>query len=201
MPESGPMVFKVEIEVTPTVALPSLEGIAVKKPTAGITDADVDGEIDGLRDRLGKLGPVEGGELKARDLVYGNVRVLEGENAAEGAPELANHANTYIIVPGEDQEFRGPVLGMMIDDLGRQLVGKKAGDDIDISTKAPSVYEDEKIRDKAITLKIHVDKIERLEPASPESLMKQSGVTTQDAPSSCIREGLEGRRAAGGRRA
>ncbi len=179
LPDTGPMVYKVEVEVSPKVELPSLEGIPVNKPKAEVTEEDITKEVETARERQGKLvAAPEGAATQAKDFVLADVNLMEGENAPEGAPEISRHPGGYIMVPGEADNFRGPVLGIMVDDLGHLILGKKPGDNIDISTKGPPVHEEEKIRDKPITIKIHIEKIERLEPASMETLLQQLGVKT-----------------------
>ncbi|MCX5659596.1 MAG: trigger factor [Planctomycetota bacterium] len=193
LPESGPLVFTVEIEVTPKVELPSIEGIEVNRPKATVNDEDVEKEITSYRERQGKLTGVEGVAVSAGDFILCDVKVLAGADAGEGAEVLLSHPTAYVFVTGEDRQFKGHVVGIIVEDLGKRLIGKNTGETVDISTTGPVSHEHEKIKNQPITIRVNIQKVERLELAPIESLVKQAGLATEADLRDRVRQGIQAR--------
>jgi trigger factor len=193
IPESGPLTIKVEVEVSPEVQLPAFDSLQVTKTKRQVTDSDADSEIERLRERMGKLVETTDGEIEDGDFVQADVRVLAGENAGDDAEELAHQPLAYVLVHGEEHEFKGHVLGILVNDLGNRLLGKKPGHEETISMTGPAGHEDEKIKGQPITIKLKLSKIERLEPAAVEQVLAQFGVESQEQMKEQIKRMLEQR--------
>ncbi|NJL31306.1 MAG: hypothetical protein HC898_06540 [Phycisphaerales bacterium] len=191
LPDNGPMTVTVEVEVVPEFELPDLTGVAVQKPKLDVTDAQIQEEVMNLRKRMGKMNTVTEGSAQTEDFLLVDLRILEGENAQAEAPEIAHHPGTYVLVTGEDKQFKGQVAGIAIDELGKTMTGKKAGDVVSISITGPAGHEDERIAGKPVTLMMRVDKIERIELAEVDAVAKQMGMETGEALVTRIRESLE----------
>jgi len=187
LPDDGPMTFKVEVEVIPEFEMPSLKGIAIEKPTVSIRDSDVDEEIEELRQRMGSMKTAEGAKLNEKDFTIASVAVYAADAKDESEP-LEVQDETMVFVPGKDNDYKGHVAGIIVDDLGKKMKGKAAGDVISISLTGPSTHENEKIKDQPITIKITIKRVERLEPAEMESLVAQFGVESEKE----MREQLKG---------
>lgn len=194
LPESGPLVYSVEVEVSPVVELPALEGLAVSKVRFEVTETDVDEEVKALGLRQAKSQTLTEGEVKEDDFINASVTVLAGENAGDGAETLAFHPEAYILVNGAKRDYKGHVIGIVVDDLGKQLTGKKPGDVITISMTGPAVHELDKIKGKPITLKITVNKIERREPAPVEEVVKGVGLESAQQLRDRLKEMLQARK-------
>lgn len=194
VPESGPLAFEVEVEVAPEVKLPPFEELSVEKPSAEVTDADVDEEIERLRERFGDFAQVDDATIEADDFVVANVHVYAGENAGDDAEVLAHHHDAHIMVPGESRDFRGHVAGIIVEDLGKRLLGKKPGHVETVSMTGPAGHENEKVRNQPITIKIELGKVERLQPAEVSKLVEQMGVENEQELRDRIRQMLEGRK-------
>lgn len=193
LPESGPLVVKIDIEVAPEVSLPPFDKIELTKSVTTITDADVEQEIERVRERLGRMAAVEGAKAQAGDFIKADVRILAGKSAKDDAEQIAHHPETYIYLPGKDREDKGHIAGIIVDDLGKQFSGKTAGDEQRISTTGPAGHEDEKIKDQPITIVAKVNQVERLEPAPLERVIEQAGVSSADDLKSRLRQSLEQR--------
>lgn len=193
LPESGDLTFVVEIEVSPVVALPDFATLAVKKVKFDVADAQVDEEVEKLRDRFGHVHEITDGEVEEEDYVQGAVRVLAGEDAADDAEELASHPGAYMLVHGEKHDFKGHVVGIVVQDLGKRLMGKKVGDVERISMTGPTGHEDEKIRNQPITIVITLNSIQRLHKAEIQQIQEAMGVDSEDELKDRIRTSLEQR--------
>lgn len=193
LPEDGPLTFKVEIEVAPQVNLPELEGLQVQKPRFAVTDQDVDQELEQLRTRFGQVRAIPDAKAQVGDWLRGDVTIVAGENAPPTAEVLAHFPEAYVTVNGEKLNYRGHVAGILIEDLGRRLEGRTAGETLVLSTVGPAGHEDERIRNQPITLHLRIDQIERMEPASVEHVLQQIGVDDARQLRDRIRELLENR--------
>lgn len=71
--DEGELHFTAEVEVRPQVTLPELDGITVEVEDAEVTDEDVAGRLDALRERFGTLvgvdRPAQAGDFVQLDLV------------------------------------------------------------------------------------------------------------------------------------
>ncbi|MDP6151918.1 MAG: trigger factor [Phycisphaeraceae bacterium] len=174
LPDAGEMTFKVEVEVAPDVELPDLSKLKVEKAERQATDDDVQEEIDNLSRRHGK--PVQVDEaIAAQDMLVAQVKILAGDDPAHDAEPLNFLPDAHITVNGESADFRGHAAGILIDDLGKRLIGKNRGHIETIAMTGPSSHESDQIRDKPITIEIQVEKVERIEPAPVEELARDFG--------------------------
>ena len=208
LPEDGPLEFSVEIEINPEFDLPSLEGIELNKPIAEVRDEDIEEELEKIKERYGKLEPIGDGAAEPKDYLEVEAFILAGENTELPAnakaptedeedsdnPVIAHYPATYVLVHGEDKEYKGHVVGILIDDLGKQAAGKKTGDTINISMTGPTGHEDAKIKDQPITVNLKINGIQRMTTANIDAILEQTGVESEDDLRKELREGLEGNR-------
>ncbi|MEM1027255.1 MAG: trigger factor, partial [Planctomycetota bacterium] len=193
VPESGPLSYVVEVEVTPDFELPKFDGIKVEKKTFDVTDTDVDAEIEQYRERYGQMSAVEDATVAEGDYVQSDVKVLAGEDAGDDAEVLHEHPGAYTLVHGEDKDHKGHVAGILIEDLGKQLAGKKVGDTVGISMTGPDGHENEAIKGQPVTVRMAITHVHRLAPASIEDLLPQFGMQTEDELKERVKTMLEQR--------
>lgn len=193
VPETGAFKYVVDVEVAPKVELPAFDQIKVNKPIFEVTDEDVDTEVDNYRERFGKPKTIEDGAAEEGDYLSTDVVVLAGENAKDDAEKLLDAPDTYVLVPDKKRNHKGHVAGIVVDDLGKLLKGKKPGDTETIAATGPAGHENEKIKGQPITIKVAIKKIERVDPAPVEDLPGLLGVESVDDLKSRIRQMLEQR--------
>jgi len=194
LPDRGPMTFKVEVEVAPEVKLPPLEGIKIQKTAFEITDHDVDDHIERLREQFGRIVAVPEAKAEEHDLLICEVRIYEGLDAGPDADQIVHHPAAVVRVPGAEQE-QGHIVGIVVDDLAKQLVGTTSGHELSISLTGPAGHEDERVKDKPITISIRIDDVRRLEPASLDQLAERTGVGLASELQAPVRQMLESQRA------
>lgn len=193
LPESGPLTYVAEVEVAPEVTLPDLKGIEIKKPKIAVSKADIDKEIDTLRERHGAVSDMSDGEIAPRDFAMAEVGIFAGENAGDDAELVAHHPSNYVMIR-EGDDARGHVAGIVVEDLRDRMVGKSVGDEVVISMTGPASHENDKIKGKPITLKLKINRIERIEPASIEKIVEQLGMENEKQLRERITAILETRR-------
>ena len=115
LPESGSLTFTFEVEVAPEFELPDFEGIELEKPKVEITDERVNEELSNLQQRFGRMTEVPDAAIEADDYAQADVRILAGEDAADDAEEIQHQPDAYVLVAGKSRDFKGHVLGIVVD--------------------------------------------------------------------------------------
>ena len=104
--------FTAEVDVRPEFTLPPLDSIAVTVDDVEVTDADVDEQLDGLRDRFGTLvgvdRAVQAGDYVALDLTTEVGGVVLEEGSATG---LSYEVGSGDLIDGLDDALPGVAAG------------------------------------------------------------------------------------------
>lgn len=188
LPESGPLSLEIEVEVVPEVTLPDFKGIEVKKPTFEVSDDQVAAEIDRIREVYGQFKGVE--QAEHGDYITADVTVRAKDAKAEDEPLLSQNG-VQMLVPGESRKFKGVVAGVIVEDLGKQLAGKKVGETVTIDATGPARHEVEELQDKPITIDVRITAIQRLQPLPLEELISAMGFEKEEDVRTATRERLE----------
>ena len=132
--------FTAEVDVRPEIILPSLEGIEVTVDDADVTDAEVDQQLDELRDRFGTLKgvdrPVQDGDFVAIDLST----TVDGEQVDEGsASNLSYQVGSDDLVDGLDKAITGVSAGEIVTFGTTLRAGSYAGKQAQVQATVNSV--------------------------------------------------------------
>ncbi|MCZ6836396.1 MAG: trigger factor [Planctomycetota bacterium] len=188
--DGKPLEFSLEVEVVPTFELPSFDGLKIKRPTLDITDEHIQNEIERLKREMGELSEVND-DFIADDRIVGSA-VLHKKGEDE---PLFENSQVLVVYPKEGEEGRGPVLGLMIDDLEKQLKGKKATDVVTFKTKGPEAHEREDIRGADLEITFTINQCHRITPTTVEDVVEKYGMPGEDILREQITLALEQRRA------
>jgi trigger factor len=110
--KDGPVSFDAVVEIRPQIMVPGYGGLRVTLPRPTPTDAEIDAQIDALRDQFGELRPVE---RSARDGDHVTIS-LSGTRGGEAVPGL--NADDFVYEVGR---------GVIADELDNELRGAKVG--------------------------------------------------------------------------
>ena len=195
LPDSGPLKFEVEVEVTPDFELPDLGDIKVEKPVREVTDDDVDAEIERFREQMGRMTPVEDetAQIEEGDYVQVDAHLYAGHGVADDAEPIQHQHDAYVLVHGEEHDYKGHVLSILVSDMGKRLAGQTPGETLTIEMTGPSGHENDEVRDQPITLVLKLKRIERLEPVPMEQVIEQLGVESEDEVKQRVKQMLEQR--------
>jgi trigger factor len=112
--DTGPLLFDALVEVRPTVAIPGYAGLAVTVPSVDVDEAEVDRQIDRLREQGGELVEVD------RPAVDGDWLTVDVHGVQPGAEDL--HVEDYLYelgdgtaIPGLDDRLRGVRPGDVVE--------------------------------------------------------------------------------------
>lgn len=164
VPADGPMTFEFTIEVRPEFDLPQWKGLAIRRPTREISDADVEESLTGMLRERARFVPHDG-PAKPGDLVVANLRFLDGDTVLSEATDLE-----LIVRPRlsfADAELDG------FDALvAKARVGKPVTATLKISEEAAT----EALRGKDVTVELTIVDVKKLElPELDRQLLEEIG--------------------------
>ncbi len=123
--EGQPLQFSIEIGVRPAAKLGEYKGLEVGRREPHVEDAQIDGEVDRLRDSLATLDTVERPAENGDHVVVDYVGSVDGEEFQGGA--------------GRDQLIELGS-GRLVPGFEEQLVGASAGDERTVTVTFPDDY-------------------------------------------------------------
>jgi len=184
--EGKAFAFDVEVEVLPEFELPSLDGIAVKKPTIEVTDQMIADEVQKLCINEGSLESRE--KAEAGDYCTGHAVMVDDKGT-----EFYNLKGAVVQKPTADKAGKGMILGIMVDDFDKQLGSPKPGDKVTIKAKGPEQHEVEGIRNAALTITFQVERVDRILPAGVDAIVGMYGFENADQLKERIKARMEER--------
>lgn len=184
--EGQPFAFEVEVEVVPDFTLPSLEGIAVKKPLFEVTDAMVEEEVGKLCINEGTLESRE--QAEAGDYATGHAIMKDDKGT-----EFYNLKGAVVQKPTADKKGKGMILGIVVEDFDKQLGSPKPGDTVTVKAKGPEQHEVEGIRNANLTITFQVERVDRIIPATMDHVVQMYGMENADKLKQAIRTRLDQR--------
>lgn len=173
--QDKPLTFALEVEVAPEFELPSLEGIEIKKPMLEIDEEHLNTEIERQCAQLGDADKIDG-DFEPGDRILGHTSMLKGD---ETEP-FFTHDQVMVIYPAPEDEGRGNMLGLVIDDLVGVLDGKGVGDTVNIKTVGPESHEREDIRGVPIEITYTINQAVRVHPAPIEAVVQNYGLENEE---------------------
>lgn len=138
-------VWSAEVQVRPELTLSKYDDIAVTVPSAEATDADVDAQIEILRERFAQLEPVEDRGVEADDFV-----LLSFVGTVDGEPYEGNSVDKYLYELGQ---------GQMPAEFDAALIGVKAGSEARAEFEIPDTSSVEEFVGKTAAFDIQVHEI------------------------------------------
>ncbi|HHX71609.1 MAG TPA: trigger factor, partial [Clostridiales bacterium] len=151
-------IFTATVTVKPEVTLGQYKGLAVERPVVSVTDADVDDEIERLRQRAGRV------ETAERPAELGDTVIIDFEGFVDDVPFEGGKADGFNLKLGS---------GQFIPGFEDQLVGLAAGDEKDVSVTFPEEYHAEDLAGKPAVFKVKVQEVkETILPDVDDELAK-----------------------------
>ncbi len=141
--------FTATVAVKPEVTLGDYKGIEVEKKTVKVMAADVNAEIDKVREQNSRMITVENRGIKKDDTA-----VIDFEGFVDGEPFQGGKGEDYSLVIGSHS---------FIDTFEDQLVGKKAGEEVDVNVTFPEEYHEASLKGKPALFKVTVKEIKKKE--------------------------------------
>lgn len=183
--ESGkPFIFTATVAVKPEAKLGQYKGIEVDKQEVKILAADVNAEIDRVREQNSRIMTVDDREIEMNDIA-----VIDYEGFLDGVPFEGGKGEDYSLTIGSHT---------FIDTFEDQLIGKKPGDEVDVNVTFPEEYHSEELKGKPVTFKVVIKevKVKELPEADDEFASEVSEFETMKEYKASVKKMLTDRRKA-----
>jgi trigger factor len=167
----GSIAFETKLILAPEFTLPEYKGIAIKAPSAEITDEELSAQLESLRERLAEFE-----DIADRPLQNDDIAVVDFTTTVDGKPltEAIGEKGQYL---AKRENHWLPIKeGSFLPGYAEQLVGMKEGDKKDVSITLDDEFPFEELRGKEITLHTSLEgikaaKLPELDEAFAEKLV------------------------------
>lgn len=182
LPESGPMLVELFVEIMPEFALPDLTGIEIKKPLLQPTEERFQVALDTLAKNLGSWQP-------ATQPAQPNDRIQAAVDVFDDAGLMLTQMN-FTALPVQTKTL----LGIGFDDLAQRLGGATAGSTVEISGKVPDDFPQPQVRGRNVKIVLHVTGVEHQHiPELNDQLAKENGFADLADLHAAMRDALQTR--------
>lgn len=160
--QGQPLTFKVKFEVRPKVESLATD-LTLVRPSFAVTDAEVDAEIERLRQQHAVVRPLE----EERPAKTGDLVVIDYQISIDGEAKADMKAEDRTIALGE---------GRLLPELDAGLVGVRPGDEKAIEIARPAEDPNEQLAGKKVVFDVKVKELrERILPEIDDELAKDLG--------------------------
>ncbi len=144
--EGKDLEYTVSLEVLPEIVPVDFKTIDLERPKAEPGEAEIAKALDSLATSQRKTQKVE----TPREAKLGDTAVIDFEGFMEGEAFPGGKGSDHPLELGSNQFIPG---------FEAQLVGKKAGDKVDVNVTFPAEYGSEKLAGKAATFKVEIKEL------------------------------------------
>ncbi len=134
--------FTAEVDIRPAFDLPPYEGLEVTVPSAEVTDADIDEQIDALRQRFATLTGVDRPAQNRDFVVMDLAAAIDGKNIEEQqASDVSYEVGAGSVLEGLDDALVGMSAGDTKTFTTTLVGGENAGEEAEVTINVKSVKE------------------------------------------------------------
>lgn len=140
-----PFIFTATVAVKPDVELGDYKGVEVEKQEVKVMAADVNAEIERVREQNARIITADDKAIKKDDIA-----VIDFEGFVDGEPFEGGKGTDYSLTIGSHS---------FIDTFEDQLIGKKTGDKVDVNVTFPEEYHAEELKGKPALFKVEIKEV------------------------------------------
>jgi trigger factor len=144
-----PFIFTAEVAVRPEVTLGKYTGVTVTKVDTDVTDEEVDAALEKERNNNARTVTVTD-----RPVAEGDTAVIDFEGFVDGVAFEGGKGENHSLEIGSHS---------FIDNFEEQLIGKNAGDDVDVNVTFPEQYQAAELAGKPALFKVKIHEIKTKE--------------------------------------
>jgi trigger factor len=173
--DGQPLKFTAELDVRPEITMPDLADITVTVDPVEVADDDVDGQVDGLRQRFATLKTVERPAQRGDYVQIDLAATVDGVEVPGGtATNLSHEVGSNQLLPGLDDTIEGMAAGASTSFTTELVAGDFAGREADVAVTVRSVKERElpDVDDEFAQLASEFDTLEELRADLTERLAR-----------------------------
>ena len=138
-------IFTAEVAVKPEVELGQYKGVEVEKAPVEVTDAEVEAELNRVREQNSRMLTVDD-----RAIADGDLANIDYEGFCDGVPFAGGKDEGYDLAIGSHS---------FIDTFEEQLIGKNIGDEVEVNVTFPAEYHAAELAGKPAMFKVKVNGI------------------------------------------
>ena len=154
--------YAAQIDVRPKLEIASTEGFSVELPERDVNDADIDEQVESLRDRFATLEVVEGRAAAQNDFV-----LISFTGLVDGEPYEGNEVDRYLYEMGR---------GLMPEEFDTAIVGLNPGESIKVEFPIPETSANPEFAGKNASFDITVHEVkEKVLPEVDEEFASNVG--------------------------
>ena len=142
--EGSPVTFELHVEVKPELKLDRLGSFRVTRTVPAVTEAQVDGQLNELREQRAPWTPVTDEKPKPKDLVHVTIATREGAEIKDAQP--------YQLVLGE---------GRAIPEVEERIMTLLPGETLDAVVRFPDDFAEEAKRGQTRDVRISLHEVKR----------------------------------------
>ena len=143
-----PFIYTAEVAVKPEVTLGKYKGVTVTKIDTSVSDEEVDAEVETQRNNNARTVSVE------RPIENGDTAVIDFEGFVDDVAFEGGKGENYDLEIGSHS---------FIDTFEDQLVGKVAGDDVEVNVTFPEQYQAEELAGKPAVFKVKIHEVKAMQ--------------------------------------
>jgi trigger factor len=144
-----PFIFTAEVAVRPEVTLGKYTGVTVTKVDTTVTDEEVEEALEKERNNNARTVTVTD-----RPVAEGDTAVIDFEGFVDGVAFEGGKGENHSLEIGSHS---------FIDNFEEQLIGKNAGDDVDVNVTFPEQYQAAELAGKPALFKVKIHEIKTKE--------------------------------------
>jgi trigger factor len=177
--KGDPLKFKMEVEILPEFEVMDIKKLKLTKPVADVEDAMLEDALQRIAKQNTDTQPVKA----KRAAKLGDVTVIDFDGKVDGERRDGMKAEGHNLELGS---------GMFIPGFEDQLVGKKAGDELQVKVTFPENYGAAELagKDAVFDVKIH-ELREAVDAELNDDLAKKLGMEDLDALKNILREQMQ----------
>lgn len=178
MEKGKPFIFTAEVAVKPEVTLGKYKGVTVTKIDTSVSDEEVEKDIKSTLEKNSRTETVD------RPAENGDTTVIDFEGFKDGVAFEGGKGEDYSLVLGSHSFIEG---------FEDQLVGKSAGDDVEVNVTFPENYQEKSLAGQPATFNVKVKEVKAkiLPELDDEYVSDTTEYSTVDEYKTSVREKLE----------
>ncbi|GIG21773.1 trigger factor [Cellulomonas chitinilytica] len=138
--DQGELHFTAEVEVRPEITVPALDGLAITVDDVEVSDEDVQGRLDALRERFGTLVGVDRPAVEGDFVVLDLVAAIDGEQV-DSVSGVSYQIGAGNMLEGLDEALTGLSGGESTTFETALAGGEHAGETAQVTVSASTVKE------------------------------------------------------------
>ena len=154
--------YRATFEVYPEVALKQVDGLAVARPVAEVTEADIEAMVQNLREQRPQF------ELVERESREGDRVTMDFQGTIDGKSFEGGDGTDVAVILGA---------GRMLKDFETGITGAKAGEHKSVAVRYPDEYHNKDLAGRTAEFSVHVKKVEEKQlPPLDDAFCREYGV-------------------------